>query len=260
MDTDLIAFKAISNFTEELSECFGNKHHSLKLYRHLIERTQIVHEKAIQKHKNAFQKFCVSNRICIETKNSKLEYSKIEYSEKCFIDMNIIFELADKETSDVIWNHLLCISAIVDPAGKAKKILKENQQKTRKPGLETDFLTNIIDKVEKHIKPDSNPMEAISSIMSSGIFTELVGGMQTGIESGNLDIGSLLGSVQSLMSTIGSDSKSNKGEDVSVDNSTNQMMSMMTTMMNSFSGLQQPNMSTSKPLEPIKELTEDDSL
>ena len=66
-DTSLIAFKAISNFILELSEEFGKNQHSLKLYSHLIEKTQIVHEKAIMKHMASFREFCVKNRdkICL---------------------------------------------------------------------------------------------------------------------------------------------------------------------------------------------------
>jgi len=251
-DTYLIAFKAISNFTEELTEIFGDKQHSLKLYNHLIERTQIVHEKAIVKHMNAFQLFCVKNRVNIEEQDKKFVEPIVRYSNKVFIDMKQIFDLSDKETKDVIWKHLLTISAIVDTSGRAKKILKDNMSKGKSGKMETNFLTDIISKVEEHVDPNStNPMEAISSIMSSGVFADLVGGMQSGLENGNLDIGSLMQSVTAMMGSMSSN-KEGGGDDMSAN-----MMGMMTTMMSSFGGnLPKANDTAVKSDPKVEEITE----
>ena len=95
--------------------------------------------------------------------------------------MNIIFSDADRETSAIIWKHLLTISALVDPTGKAKQLLKEASKKNNN-GLEANFLTNIIEKVEENVDPDANPMEAVTSIMQSGVFQELVTGMGEGLQ------------------------------------------------------------------------------
>ena len=54
-----------------------------------------------------------------------------------------------------------------------------------------DFLTNIIEKVEQNVSPNDNPMEAISSIMKSGIFQELITGMGSGLQNGTLDLNKL---------------------------------------------------------------------
>ena len=205
-DYNLIAFKAICTFTHELSETFGAKNHSLKLYDRLLVKTSLSHDVAIKKHLDSFRKFCVDNRDGLMEKDiKKMTLFQVEYSPKVFIDFNSIFPNADKEAMAVIWKHLLTISALLDPSGNAKEILKSNK------GNESDFLTGIINKVESHVKPDSNPMEAVSSIMSSGVFTELITDMNTGIQDGSLDLQKLMGTVQNMCSTL--NGKQSTGEE-----------------------------------------------
>ena len=223
-DTSLICFKAISNFTSELGELFSKKQRSLKLYCRLINKTTIVHDKSIKKHIDAFRRFCVTNRDAIVKKSvDDLTMSKISYSQRVFIDMIEIFNLSDKDTANVIWQHLLCISAIVDPAGKAKELLKENLAAGKTGGDETNFLTDIIDKVEANVDPDASPMEAVSSIMKSGIFTDLIGGMNNGLENGSLDIGKLMGAVQGMVGQLGDKT----GGDPQAEGAMNMLSTMM---------------------------------
>ena len=203
VDTSLVTFKAISNFTMSLEEVFGEDERPLKLYVHLIGKTTLSHEKAINKHIEAFRTFCVANREALEHKDaSKLVETKISYSERVYIDFSNIFKSSDRETSEVIWKHLLTISALLDPTGKARQILKATAQKESGPVTEANFLNDIIGKVEKHVDPDANPMEAVASIMNSGVFAELVGGMGNGLQDGSLDLGKLMGTVQTMVSSL----------------------------------------------------------
>ena len=222
-DSNLLIFKAISNFTTCLSDVFGHEHRSLKLYAHLINKTQIAHEKPILKHIEAFRLFCVSNREAIEEKNHKnFKMNNITYSDRVYIDMTLIFDSADKETSAIIWKHLLTISALVDPTGKAKQLLKEST-KSGNNGTEANFLTDIIEKVEQNVDPNANPMEAVSSIMQSGVFQDLVSGMGEGLQNGDLDLSKLMGTVQSMVGNLNQDPNSENGSD--------DAMNMMNTMM-----------------------------
>lgn len=206
VDTSLVTFKAISNFTTSLEEVFGKEQRPLKLYVHLISKTTLSHEKAITKHIEAFRSFCTSNRDALEHKDaSKLVETKISYSDRVYIDFREIFKSADKDTSEVIWTHLLTIAALVDPTGKARQILKETAKKESGPATEANFLNDIIGKVEEHVDPDANPMEAVASIMKSGVFAELVGGMGNGLQDGSLDLGKLMGTVQTMVSTLSGD-------------------------------------------------------
>jgi hypothetical protein len=239
-DSFLITFKAISNFTNDLAQLFATKQRSLKLYSRLISKTTLCHDQAILKHIDAFKSFCVSNREAIKSHNIKsLVDNKISYSTRVFIDMKQIFQLADSESKSVIWKHLLYISALVDPAGKAKDILKENMSKTNtNNNKETEFLSNIIDKVEKHVKPDGNPMDAVSSIMQSGIFTDLISGMNNGLSDGNLDLSKLMGAVQGMVGSLSGQMGENNGNEPNP-------MSMLTSMMGSLGNMS--NMSSKSP-------------
>jgi hypothetical protein len=208
-DTSLLSFKAISDFINDLLEVFGDEQRSLQLYARLIAKTTIAHENAISRHANAFRKFCVDNREAFLSSDDSLIVNKyIEYSENVRIDMADIFSKSDKETKKAIWKHLLTIFAIVDPSGEARRILKDSSTSAAS-ATETDFLTDIIGKIEKHVDPNANPMEAITSIMSSGVFTDLIGGMGAGLQNGTLDMNKLMGTVQKMVSTISPPSDNN---------------------------------------------------
>lgn len=238
-DTSLVCFKAISSFTTELVELFGKKQLSLKLYGRLINKTTIAHDKSIQRHINTFRQFCIGNRDAIVTKSpDKIVNGKIVYSQRVFIDMIEIFKLSDKETSNIIWEHLLCISALVDPAGKAKEILKENLKAGKTGNNEANFLTDIINKVESSVDPNANPMEAVSSIMQSGIFTDLIGGMNNGFSDGSLDLGKLMGAVQGMVGKLGEKT----GGDPQAANAMNMLSSMMGNLNTENGGDNPPQM------------------
>lgn len=223
-DTSLITFKTISNFTNDLGDVFSDKHRPLKLYVHLINKTTLSHEQPIQKHIDAFRDFCIANRDAISNRNVDLKKEKIIYSKRVFINVKEIFDIADKETIDVIWMHLLTISALVDPAGKAREILKEEAQKEGDGG-EINFLTDIISKVEANVDPNSNPMEAVTAIMQSGIFTDLVSGMGNGLQDGSLDLGKLMNTVQKMVTKLSDDAGDHEGGE--------QAVNMINTMMSS---------------------------
>lgn len=237
-DYNLLTFKAISNFISELSETFGTDNHALKLYNRLLDKTTITHDNAIKKHIEVFRNFCIQNREPIVGKNYKsFLNSKVEYSPKVFIDFNDIFKEADSETANVIWKHLLTISALVDPAGKAKEILKNNKE-----SKEANFLSDILNKVETTVSPNSNPLEAVSSIMSSGLFTDLISGMNNGIQDGSLDLSKLMGTVQQMCTSIGGNMDINKmAENANAANKENaeapNPMAMLNSMMSGMASM-----------------------
>ena len=218
----LLPFKAIHTFVMSLNEEFGARQKSLRLYARLIEHTTFspAHELPIRKHVQAFTSFCTRNRDAIyEKEANRLDFPRIEYSERVYIDLKELFRIADADQRQVMWQHVLTISALVDGTGRAKQILKENQEAPK--SNEGDFLSSILDKVEKTVKLDntSNPMEAITQIMSSGLFSELMGSMNSQVNAGQLDLGKMMGMVQGMMSTITKDNP--------------QMSQMLETMMKS---------------------------
>lgn len=248
-DSSLIIFKAIANFTNCLDEVFGEEQRSLKLYAHLINKTTIAHEKPILKHIEAFRTFCKDNRDSIEEKNHEtFSNDKIIYSDRVFINVKDILTVADKDSKNIIWKHILTISALVDPAGKARHVLKETSQKNNN-GTESDFLENIISKVEENVDPNANPMEAVTSIMQSGVFQELVGGMGNGLQDGSLDLGKLMGTVQNMVTNLNDKVGESGGEGMPEET-----MAMMNTMMSNLQAGVDSSESTEGQQKPMPDL------
>ena len=229
----LVIFKAISNFTQALSDEFSKKQRTLALYSRLINKTTLAHDKPIEKHINAFKQFCISNRDAILAKDSTLLItSNITYSERVYINMKNIFNMADEETTQVIWEHLLTISALVDPSSKAKEILKESLNNVN---INSNFLSEIFKKVENNLDPNASPMEAINSMMKSGLIQELLGTMNSKVSDGSLNLEQLLSSVQELMSQF---RNSTEGE-----NPMEMMSGLMSMMSNMATNNQDVDMS-----------------
>lgn len=202
-NTSILIFKAITGFISDLNTEFGNKHKSIALYNRLLEKTGIVNVGPINKHIECFRTFFNTNKQAMEEKNANLFIdSKISYSDRVYVDIATVLKQSDKENTQIIWKHLLTIWGLVDPTSQAKKVLQDCM-KSGDGDKEASFLTNIIDKVEKSVSSSdidtSNPMAAVGSLMSSGVFNDLIMGMQTGLSDGSLNIGKLMGTVQGMI-------------------------------------------------------------
>jgi len=89
---NLVIFKEISKFTNDLCSIFGNESHPLKLYNRLVYKTTIAHDTAIKKHINIFRKFCNENLSAILSKDrSKFKTTMIEYFIKINNNKNISY-------------------------------------------------------------------------------------------------------------------------------------------------------------------------
>ena len=238
--TDLVTFRAISNFLTDVSEAITGKYKPLALYNRLISKTTIVNEEPILKHVNLFKDFCKDNRKALEEQDlSSLKNPRISYSERVYFDIGHIFKITNKVDHSAIWKHLLIISTLTDKEGNSKNILKEMSTNTQKPTTnETNFINNMVEKVGESIDPNtSNPMDAVSSIMSSGIFNDLVNDMSGGIEKGDMNIGGLMGVVQNMMSSLdGQMGEAGASMGDGKNNPMGDMTGMMNTMMSSLGG------------------------
>ena len=254
-DRTLIIFNAISKFVKELDEHFGSKQKSLQLYSRLISKTTIIHDEPIQKHINAFQKFCVNNRNAIKQTNPNLiEDQNITYSDRVYINMHNVFKNADKDSQHTIWKYILNLSALLDPSNRAKDILKTKiSSENGESKNEDNFLSNIMNQVEDQVDPTnmSNPMEAVSSIMSSGLFSNLVGGMNDGLQNGELDLGKLMGSVQKMIGNL-----SEMTKDLPKDPNTPDISGMVGQMTNMMSELTS-NIDTEPTIKEVNSTTDE---
>lgn len=231
-DNSLIAFKCIAGFISDVNSVSGENLKSIKLYNHLLEKTTVTNTKAIEKNAKLFSDFCTDNREAIQEKSlEKFQNNIIKYSDNVVIDVTEIFEKTSADSHEQIWKHLLTISAVVDPTGNAKKILKEMAVKNKSIASESDFIGSMIDKIEKNIDKDvKDPMEAVQNIMSSGVFTEIIEGMGKGLQDGSLDIGNMINSVQKI-------SGSGEGGGGNIDLS--QIMNMVGPLMGGLGAMNQ---------------------
>jgi hypothetical protein len=205
-----LVFKSITSFVNDLHDEFGTKYKSITLYHRLLEKTGLIHTTPILKHIDCFRNFFIKNKDAMESQDvKKLVETKISYSERVYIDIKNVLEQCEPDCSVIIWKHLLTIWGLIDPESEAKKTLKEMLKHS--DSKESDFLNQIITKVEKTVDPNkmntNNPMDMVSDLMQSGVFNELISGMQGGLSDGSLDINKLMGSVQGMMSKLSPDGK-----------------------------------------------------
>lgn len=230
-----IIFKSICGFVSDLGELFSSEIHSVALYERLLNKTTLAHTEAVSKHINCFRKFCVENKDAILAKSTSFTENIVTFSPKVFIDMNHVFSLSDESSREAIWDHLLTLLALLDPSSGAKEVLKSSHQiaKVEGEGDEGDFLNNIIEKVEKHVSgtSTSNPQEAIAEIMSSGMITDLVSSLNTGISSGKLDLGKMMASVQKMIGNVSGGETANTGNPMEMFGGAGNPMEMLSTMM-----------------------------
>ena len=205
-------FTTLCSFVNEMS-AFFNKDLALKLYNHLLVKTNIRDTGPVEKHISAFTLFCTTNRKHIIEANTALPHKKIEYSERVYIDFEkiiaeILKEDSAAETITILFDHLLLLSSVFDPEGNASEVINnkaQNEDKTSeiKEFLEgNEFLSGMMKKVESQVDPGANPMEAMSKMMSSGLLQELVVGMQENIDSGKMNVQDLMTSVQKMTTAL----------------------------------------------------------
>ena len=224
-ESNIMPFKAIHSFVTALNTEFGEKDKQLRLYARLIEQTTFSHELPIRKHVQAFNDFCIHNRDAIFAKKvDALVKPKISYSERVYIDISALFNLADNDQKVIMWQHILTISALVDPTGRAKQLLKN-----AKSSKEGNFLNKIIEKVEQSTAANTsgNPMEMIGNLVNSGIVSDLMGSLnnQGGAES--LDFGKMMGLVQNMIGTFTKDQP--------------ELQQLMGTVMKGMENIKMPN-------------------
>ena len=210
---ELLAYQAISSFVSEANAVGGSTQKSLQLYNRLIQKTQISHVEAIKKHIDAFKKFCQDNQEALkEQEIGSLNTKVIEYSSRVYINVRLLL-INSKENASAIWQHIITIGAIVYPQAKLKKVLKEKQEQRKESSSkdpifggdtpEDDFLSNIMNKVESSVDPNtSDPSAALGQIMSGGLMSDLMGSMTSGMQDGSLDLSKLMGSLQKMVGKL----------------------------------------------------------
>jgi hypothetical protein len=210
-----------------MNDFFGKKQKSLALYSRLISKTSFVHEKSIRKHIQVFREFYLQNTDAINSRTlDKMTNKVIKFNDKIYINLEHIFKFADTDAKVAIWNHLLALGSLLDPTGKAKEILKNKLG----GGKEEQFVSKIIDNVEQNFQPGANPQEIVTNLLSGGFLQEMIGGMNEGLENGDLDMSKLMGAVQTMITAMGEQS-GNKDDMAQIQNMVSGMMGNMGPML-----------------------------
>lgn len=203
MGENMKLYKCIKTYVNNLDECYGEDLVNIRLYNNLLKKTTSSHTEAIAKHIKLFSDFCdVNEKHILGNEYNNLVNSKIKFTENVYLDVNEILEMCDDNSEKKnMWKHLQLMCSVNNPSINAKEILFQKETS------ETNFLKNMMDKVESSVEnmDSSNPMEAITGMMSSGVFSELVGSMTSGLQSGDLNIGNLLGTVNEMVGSMNID-------------------------------------------------------
>lgn len=209
------SFNAIKGFVDDLWAVYGNKTQKmLALYRRLISHINPKTDaEPMNKVLSGFRQFLATyedaimkNRLDTIPRGTVIKYgpnSKFHLE----IQKYIYKSLNDKETLEVIRQHLVTISAILEPDTKKIDELKKIDDVTKvfnDGSNEGDFIMDIMDKAKdsmENINTD-NPTQAIAGLMQSGIIQKLTVGLKHGVESGEMDMSKLLMSMQTAIGSL----------------------------------------------------------
>lgn len=205
-------FIAISSFVEDLWEVFGNtkKVTPLSLYHRLIQHIKFSALDDMKSSIEGFREFfssydnlIIGNEMDKIPRNTNIRFGT---SSKVYLEIQKYIYQADVETKDAIRRHLITISTILEPNKE-----KMAQLERRIEGLDIDanspegeFLSNIMEKTKhtmENIEAD-NPMTAIMGLFNSGVLGEMMSGLESGVQSGQMDMGKLLGTMQSTIGKL----------------------------------------------------------
>lgn len=203
-DSSYKIFQAISDFINCLEFVFGRQFKSLALYNRLVNKTTREHVTPIKKHISVFSEFCSINSYAINERDyNLLAQNNISYSERVYIPLDQIFQKANKDTSNIMWQHLVTINALINPSPESYALVST----VNKPQVsDDDFINDIINVVSSSINPETvsaaNPIDTAMSLISSGKLQNIITTMTSHFENGTLNYQSLLSKVIGMYSNV----------------------------------------------------------
>lgn len=212
MDGKIVkAYNSIVEFVGDLWVVFGNsKATPLALYKRLLDHIKIGNRSAVEKVIGGFEEFYKKYELFVM--NDRLEdippETKIRYgkSNAVYLELNDFILLSDTETREAIRRHLITISAILEPDDEKMVALEEkiNELGFDASTSEGEFITGIMARTELSMKniDTEDPTQAIMGLMSSGVITDMIYGLQDGITSGKMDMRKLLGGMQTAIGNL----------------------------------------------------------
>ena len=200
------------------------------LWDRLLKKNDIVSEKIVTKSIKAFTRFCTQYGANI--RSERLEFpkeTKIQYSEIIFIDVNALLKYSDDDDKAAVKEYFLTLSALLTKDEESlsllntiKELRSDEEQNapggnavfqnfdSKTLGIDTstpagEFFGGILDKVGNVFKDGgdmSNPMTAITKLMSSGLMTDVTQGASSKINKGELNVADIFGCLQQVVQKI----------------------------------------------------------
>ena len=207
-DKNVKVFRAVKSFVDDLWNVFSTKGTSaLAVYRRLLSTKLETDADALEKVKMGFARFLlahedklVNNTLDTLPAGATIRYDK---SDRIRIDIQKYYSRSDSVGKEAIRRHLINISYIMDPSEQKDAILAEEMSEL---GIESNtnegrFIAGIVSKAKESMGDidSTDPMQATMSLMSSGILQEMIGGLQAGTDSGELDPRKLFDSMKGVV-------------------------------------------------------------
>lgn len=213
-------YKSIQEFVGELAVAYPSDK-GVALYNRLLHSPHMNSGfDAIAKHISPFDIFFEKYGEKILDKDEPVDGAKIHYnkSEKIVLDISKYLEKGDKPTRDVIKQHLRTIRIMINPS---EDELRKMEESVKEMGIDTSskegaFIHGILDEAKGAMEgmEGDDPAMAIGSLLSSGIVQKMIGGLQQGMNTGELDMGKLFGTMQTAMGAL----MKQQGADAQVEN------------------------------------------
>ena len=208
--TEKLFFK-FCDFLNDLNEVFGEKMKSVKMYHVLVTSLKTKYQESpekyndqVKKHTDILTDFLTVNKDAIyNQKTSNIVQKNMTFSERIYIDLELILRYSEEEGA--IWKHLLLLSSLSDPDGRAKEVLKKvleddtPENRMIKNISKTLEEANFADKV-KDVNPH-NPMEMMSVLSSSGMLGSIMNSMN-GNNMQDVDPRKLIKTMKNMLDTI----------------------------------------------------------
>lgn len=211
------SFDAIKSFVDELYEGFkdGESRTSpLTLYWRLltlIDQQNNVAAKTLVV--SGFETFFALHdaSIVAETLEDIPQGTHIEYPNKkgIYIDIYKFLRPSDDDTHIIVRQHLMTISAIINPDEKKLKELERSARRNTALSIPNDgseeaqFMAGILEKARNSMSgvemDPENPTGAVMGMLQSGVVTDMLSGIQEGMGSGRFRYRKLATMMQTLI-------------------------------------------------------------
>lgn len=199
-------FENITSFIANLTKVF-EKDKCLTRYAKLIQKCNPFDNKqATRKHISIFRNFVNENKSDIKSKNVNIK--KIVYSSEPLdisINLSLFLHKSIDDNKKVIWDYLQVFLYLTNPEEKdGGGINEESVPSSLNDDPNAEFVSSAIGKIQESLTPEQmkDPGMAITGLFASGALNSLITDTNNKVNSGSLNVKSLLGTARKLLDDL----------------------------------------------------------